>query len=287
MIEDPLPPSDQPGGGDDNAPLARDAACIRCSYNLRGLRPSGNCPECGTPVEDSLRGFLLRHAAPEYVEQLRQGLSLILNSILLTVALLAAMILAMFAIPPTVGPRVVEGIIQLAMLVPSLMMLVGYWKYTAPDPGFVGSEDPRAARKVLRIVTIAGAAITALDAMMTFMGASSNISAPLVGGGPVAATALDFAALVVGIAGLVVALAQYFSGMKYTAWVASRVPDEWIIKRSNTYLWLIPVIFLFGACVFFIGPLIALVLYWNLLDRLRKRITAIQGGASATPPVAG
>lgn len=36
-------------------PIERDVACIGCDYNLRGLRPSGNCPECGEPIRRSLR----------------------------------------------------------------------------------------------------------------------------------------------------------------------------------------------------------------------------------------
>lgn len=35
--------------------LDRDAACGSCGYNLRGLRLSDTCPECGSSVEKSLR----------------------------------------------------------------------------------------------------------------------------------------------------------------------------------------------------------------------------------------
>lgn len=30
--------------------IAEDVACRRCGYNVRGLSPSGKCPECGTPI---------------------------------------------------------------------------------------------------------------------------------------------------------------------------------------------------------------------------------------------
>jgi acyl carrier protein len=30
--------------------IAGDVACLACGYNLRGLPPFGNCPECGTPA---------------------------------------------------------------------------------------------------------------------------------------------------------------------------------------------------------------------------------------------
>ena len=33
-----------------------DATCLKCGYALRGLKSSGNCPECGTSINESLRG---------------------------------------------------------------------------------------------------------------------------------------------------------------------------------------------------------------------------------------
>jgi hypothetical protein len=34
--------------------LEEDLPCVRCSYNLRGLKPDGMCPECGARVRKSL-----------------------------------------------------------------------------------------------------------------------------------------------------------------------------------------------------------------------------------------
>lgn len=34
--------------------VSADLACTSCSYNLRGLLADGRCPECGTPVRDTL-----------------------------------------------------------------------------------------------------------------------------------------------------------------------------------------------------------------------------------------
>ncbi len=49
MNESILPPSP-----DSSAVIERDLLCIRCEYNLRTLALYARCPECGTPVEDSL-----------------------------------------------------------------------------------------------------------------------------------------------------------------------------------------------------------------------------------------
>jgi hypothetical protein len=45
---------------EDNEPYNEDFACIRCGYNLRGLPPSGNCPECGSAIRKSLNFALER-----------------------------------------------------------------------------------------------------------------------------------------------------------------------------------------------------------------------------------
>lgn len=39
---------------DDAGLLMVDAVCMRCRYNLRSMRPDGNCPECGESVALSL-----------------------------------------------------------------------------------------------------------------------------------------------------------------------------------------------------------------------------------------
>jgi hypothetical protein len=38
-----------------------DAQCVQCGYNLRTQRRDGRCPECDTPVAESLRLWSLRH----------------------------------------------------------------------------------------------------------------------------------------------------------------------------------------------------------------------------------
>ncbi|CAN5688554.1 hypothetical protein BH11PLA1_BH11PLA1_02520 [soil metagenome] len=35
--------------------IDHDRPCAHCAYNLRGLRPIGNCPECGAPIDPTLQ----------------------------------------------------------------------------------------------------------------------------------------------------------------------------------------------------------------------------------------
>ena len=52
--------------------VADDLPCAGCGYNLRTAEASGSCPECGQPVEQSLRD-LLRYADPAWVRRVLMG----------------------------------------------------------------------------------------------------------------------------------------------------------------------------------------------------------------------
>lgn len=237
--------------------LTVPTACIRCSYNLVGLSPQGVCPECGTSVEDSTRGFFLRYSAPEYIQQLRKGLALVLNAILLMIVLAVASIFVMSVLPPSGVNHIV---VEWAGLIPAAMSVLGYWMYTQPDPKFVGGEQPLAARSTLRAAVVVNGVLTLFGAVLSLF---SFVGADTVSGA-------------LRLLGMVVWLVQFFSMMKYTAWVATRLPDAVIQKKSLRYRWLLPVIFLLGMPLFFLGPLIALVMYWNLLHRVRNIIKEIE-----------
>jgi hypothetical protein len=53
--------------------LATDVHCVSCGYNLRGLKRSGVCGECGVPIKYSLAGNYLSCADPVWVNRLRTG----------------------------------------------------------------------------------------------------------------------------------------------------------------------------------------------------------------------
>lgn len=62
-----------------------DLACKQCGHNLRTLGFAGVCTECGTPVEYSLHGYLLRYADPAWVRRVARGCMLLIIAIALMV----------------------------------------------------------------------------------------------------------------------------------------------------------------------------------------------------------
>ena len=237
---------------------------------------------------DSLKGILLQFASREYVERVNSGLSIVLNSILLMVLTSVGMMVLAFSLASggAGGGGYVDymWISQLATMGIAVLSLVGYLRYTEPDPGFVGTEPPASARQVLRIAVSAQIAISAIQVVMSL--AAPGV-APVMGAAAFSSPAV-LASMLLGLASLAAWGVGFFATMNYTSWMGRRVPDAFIEKRAKTYRWLLPVVYFVGACVA-IGPLIALVMYWNLLDRLRKHTRAIlkDGEPAKLPKMVG
>lgn len=253
-----------------DATLASDKLCVTCGYNLRGARRSANCPECGTPVEMSLRGHFLQFAGRDWLANLRKGLSLVLNGILIyiLVVILGAVMGAVGAATGTSGLQVVAVAMGLGV---SIMIALGYWKMTEPDPSVRSTDNAQSSRQVIRVVVVCQAGLALLQFVLQAVLAIPAVSSP-------GATYMELVTIIVGLLSIVGALAwvvQFICVMNYTMWLGSRVPDAWIKKRAKMYRWLLPVIAIFGAIVI-LGPLIALIMYWNLLDRLRKHCKSIE-----------
>jgi hypothetical protein len=263
--------------------------CIRCAYALDGLPVDGKCPECATDIALSLREPTLANADPAYLITLRSGLSFVLNGLILfiTVTVFAvafAAIGGVFNSPAT--PLILEGL----LIVVSGIILFGYWKYTTPDPSQVALEATNSARSTIRVVVLAQAALSVVSFVVEAIGSSitpTPTPGPAPAPGPTAGqssgvfsflpmtTAAEIITAVLSLVGMVLWIVQFVSVMRYTRWLATRIPDHFIVRRTKTYPWLLPLIYVLGAACIGLGPLIALVLYWNLLDRVRKHVKSI------------
>lgn len=255
--------------------VLRHQPCTRCSYNLYGLPIDGSCPECGNAVSLSLRGDFLQHASPEYLSTLRSGLTTVLYTILAMVAMsiLGVLFLAIFAAlgglnAQWFSSRNIESLSGLVSLALYGILFAGYLKLTAVDPGYQGIEKPSNSRRTLRAIVLAQAFIKACEVGLTFF-VSANIQTGNAG--------LSFGIFsgVIGLAGYILWAAHLYVMMRYVRWLGGRVPDQHILRRTRTYMWLLPVLSTVGVMIA-IGPLVALILYWNILDRFRKHLVAIQ-----------
>lgn len=238
-----------------------DRPCVSCSYNLRGLPVGGKCPECAVPVLDSLRGVLLEFASRAYVAKITTGLTLVLNGILLMVLMWVVVVLGSVMMSATGSrPPNLSLLVSMIGVGVSVLILLGYFRYSEPDPGFIGSERPDSARRVLRFAV----AIQAGAALVEFL---SQMVARVTS---TASLTINLATSANSVVSMVAWVVQFFAVMRYTEWLAKRVPDHRVVVLCKRYRWLLPVVAVVGALVFMAGPLVALALYWNLLHRVRK-----------------
>lgn len=222
---------------------------------------TGLCPECAEPVASSLRGNLLQFSSPDYVRTLYRGVSLVLWSILLDIVAFVGSTLAGFVLS-SIGSGTLRAsvafLMQLTMLSTAIMAAYGWFLLSEADPAFQGNDPGTRPRKVVRASTIAYAA----GSLLSFVLESTNIVPPTLAG-------------TLGILTMIVFIVRYFSSMLYIQWLAPRLPNERVLLRARRMMWLGPMLMTLGLLLIGLGPIIALVLYWNMLDWVRQDIRRI------------
>lgn len=140
---------------DESTRIATDLPCRRCGYNLRGQQPDGRCPECGESVAWSTGEESLCNCDPEWVNSLAGGTTWLLWGVLAGVVSTVAWTLAIPLLVQSAreGKTSLPGIYagcQLGRLVANLILLVGIWRITSPDPGQPAEDRSLSLRTIAR-----------------------------------------------------------------------------------------------------------------------------------------
>lgn len=177
-----------------------------------------------------------------------------------------------------------------------LLLVVGWWKFTTPDPTSRAIDIGEGTRRFIRSTVVAVAIVTGISVFL----ADATVARP---GG----VGWLVAVLLYGVS-VLMKVARFFAAMLYLAWLAPRIPDERVARLARRYLWLVPVLFVgltglliatsIGILVAIrnpaailwtmipsltVGPLIAIVLTWLLLFRVHRRFRAIIRGETGPP----
>jgi len=274
--------------------------CRQCGYDLRSLAADGACPECGSPIRNSLRGFLLEYASPDYLRSLRHGATLVEIS---KIASFVGGFLVFFAFGAIGIYQSIQGKIltafdnlgvysQFSEVAFMLGSTVGMWWLTAPDPGATQDEDPR-ARRLIRAALVASLIAHALSTIAKYTPALAAMGIPVTAAptasyqnNPYAAlsvfTSPGFVAItLIGLLHLAAYLTGYIATMVYFRTLAARLKDPTLDARAKMMLWLGPLLYTVGAIFCGLGPLAASIIYIYLIDRIRTKLKALERSAAA------
>lgn len=212
-------PMPAPAGGDTgHEPVVEIyRACLRCGYDLRGLVATGNCPECNTPVFQSLQGAKLRFAEPSYVRTLRTGAALVCAAItLLVLGFLAQCLGSSYGL----AGGGIAG--ELLSMLTSALQIIGWWLLSTPDKALVERDPGGVPRRIVRI----GSGVYALCWLAGFVTVAAGGFSPLAMMGPTY--------IWISVARFIAWLTVFFGGLEYARLLGDRLDSHDIQTQAVT-----------------------------------------------------
>ncbi|MCC7205544.1 MAG: hypothetical protein IT441_10725 [Phycisphaeraceae bacterium] len=286
---------------DPQGRLDADIPCVHCGYNLRTTDPTGACPECGTPMDESIRPDLLFLADSGWLRHILAGLSWVRWGVFSVVAMSTFTLVWLLL---TRGPHpnsMVEVWMNFFLLILNLVSFAGWFVVTAPSRQVDLLVPDPYIRWLLRVAAVCLS--LAMVAFMLFTVWRNDPAATLAAGlflsplGSCWAVALGLAYL----RSLSLRTADYVLALRFQ-WL-SIVTFGLLLVSSATMLLLVLPIHAIRSYDSPIGPwlvqviLITALITWPILlilcalslfqiDRLRRDIAAILPKPSPSPTAA-
>ncbi len=250
----------KPSESQEQCASPEDLPCIRCGYNLRELSPDGPCPECGIPIHRSTHGDLLSAADPAWLTRVIRGQTLVYAAL---VTCLAPIVLLILFLVSQVAMVVLDTVAPILFLLAAILLMLGIFALTTPDPRLTLTEQPVVLRRIVR-----GGGIAGLLSGLVLYGLKSLEAA----GGGVDPLVHSIARWTFGCA-----LAfTWVAGSFYLAHLAERIPDLTLAKRTRSTAQrcaVCLVIYMLGGAVLFSAP--APSFEFNLIANLLEVIAVL------------
>lgn len=274
-----------------SGPVPFSSQCRGCGYDLSGLDIAGLCPECSKPIFDSLQGDLLAFAPRHYLQSLHRGTVSILASILFYV--MGSVVGVIAGIASAIGAGTGGGTTTrvgsaLAMqtsiaafglgvsVVYTIMSVAGWYWFTQRDPGVSMRDKADKHRRIVRFTAVANGVCGIGGAIFGVLGIGYSQSLFVQGANTPGGQGFSPSMLILVVLSVILAVGvfvlwavQIIASLNYMAWLASRVPDMKMRETALKYRWILPLIFILGYICAGLGPVVALILYYNLLNNCR------------------
>ena len=222
------------------------------------------------PAQQPEQPRLLVSSPPEHVATLHRGVVVVLTTVIL--ALLMGFAFGFIGGFRAVNGGTVSTELQLVGasigIVLSLATVYGWWLLTTLEASGVATTRTEKWGDIVRVlvtISVVFAVIALVSAIIEHTSTTQSMGAIL--------SYLDIANTV---GSLVFAIVVWIAQMLFIRDVALRLPNEQVVRRAKLLAWLGPVLNTFGLLLLGLGPLIALVMYWNMLDKVRKDLKAIR-----------
>ena len=203
-----------------------DLPCVRCAYSLTGLPLDAVCPECGTPISNTITGDRLEFADADYLASLTKGATLLNRATTCILVLIISLLLlaigfaiAWEMIGTPIGEQF-EGVgtfLVLAWILFSMVLwFLGSLHLLTPDPHAPEPPNVASARSTARFT-----------AKIAFISSALIIIAQL------AYQAFGGDAVFFGPALLLPGIAFFFhfqAMCTHTRFLAGRIPDPKLVK---------------------------------------------------------
>lgn len=243
------------------------SGCIVCAYDLSGTDLESNCPECGTPVYCSVGRGALNGVPTEQLKSVHLGFRLVTNLILLYIVSVIVTMVGLFYIIG-VNPDQYYPLAAIAAIVNNgilLGVIYGWLRLAQRLQNLPDALDRPDLRSFVRVALWIFAGSTVITLVYGLFPNDPN--AP--------PSAIDIAYAVFSFLVAILMLVVFVANVLYMGWFARLVGNTKMAKRAKHFVWYGPLIAVFGFFILFLGPLITLVLYWNMIEYTRRDLKKI------------
>jgi len=235
--------------------------CFWCDYDLTNTNPDTNCPECGVPATTSIGQGVLATTPLDLLKTIHKGFRLATILILVYIVWVVVAMVGFMSI--AFDPKHYNLMGTSASIITNTIIIatsnlgsdIIQRRLKARDAA--GEEYEKTRAEVMDVLRghFRPEFLNRIDEIIV--------------------TTIEYVMLGGQLISFVVMIAMYIAQLRYLQWFAKLVNNTKMHKRAKHMIWSGPLIFCVGFFLILLGPLIVLILYWNMIEYLRRDVKKI------------